>query len=277
MKKTLLSVFSIVIVLGASAQTYTPSAGSPLANGEVGTAYSQTINAAIPTTVDITGQDIIDVLPAQVAQFAGTAISPTATYTVTVTSTVLTVEGLPTGLTDDCNGCTVLANNDRDIAISGNPTQAGSFVVNIVSATAGQTTVDNLPFVGSVDVPFGGSLTLPTLGSFDIPALPNALDADGYTMNVSSTGIEEHNEYFSTRFYPNPTDGAATLEINSTLAGLVNIEVYSITGAMIKTNTNTVGMGVNRLAVDLSEVPAGIYMIKAVIDGHQTLIRTLKK
>lgn len=277
MKKTLLSVLALGVAFGASAQTYTPSAGSPLANGEVGAAYSQTINAAIPTTVDITGQDLINALPAQVAQFAGAAISPTATYTVAVTSTVLTVEGLPTGLTDDCGGCTVLANNDQDIIVSGTPSQGGSFTINVTSATSGETTVNNIPFVGSLDVPFGGTLSVPTLGSFEVPALPGALDGEGYTMNVSSTGIEESNEVFSLNFFPNPTEGLSTLNVNSTVTGFATIEVYSITGAIIQTESRSIRLGANRLSLDLSGVPAGIYLVKADINGHQALIRTQKK
>ena len=48
MKKTLLSIFAVgAFVIGTTAQTYTPAAGSALANGEEGSAYAgQTINAA---------------------------------------------------------------------------------------------------------------------------------------------------------------------------------------------------------------------------------------
>ena len=109
MKKTLLSIFSIgAFAIGAMAQTYTPSAGTPLANGEVGMAYAgQTINADIPASIDVTGQDILDVLPAAAAPLLGSAIDPNATFGITVTSTALTVAGLPAGLSSDCNGCIV--------------------------------------------------------------------------------------------------------------------------------------------------------------------------
>lgn len=280
MKKTLLSTVAIAaFAFGASAQTYTPSAGTPLASGEMGMVYAgQTINAAIPTTVDITGQDIIDNLPAQVAQFAGTAISPTDTYTVTVTSTVLTVVGLPAGLSDDCGGCTVLAGDDQDIAISGTPSQGGQFVVDVTSATTGETTVDNIPFVGSIDVPFGGTLTAPGLGSVPIPALPDVLNGEGYTMDVAGGGnsIAETNDVFSLGLYPNPTMGDATLEVNTIEGGVATVEVYSITGSRVLSTSESISVGLNRVAVDLNSVPAGVYLIKADINGAQALIRTQK-
>lgn len=270
MKKTLLSVLALGVAFGASAQTYTPSAGSPLANGEVGAAYSQTVNAAIPTTLTLTGQDILDALPAQ-AQALGAFIGTSTNYTVDVTSVVLNTEGLPAGLSDDCNGCTVLAGAAQDIVISGTPTEAGGFTVNIATETSGSTTVD-IPFVGTQTLPFGG-----TFQGQQVPALPGVMDAEGYTMNVSSTGIEESNEVFSLNFFPNPTEGLSTLNVNSTVAGFATIEVYSITGAIIQTESRSIRLGANRLSLDLSGVPAGIYLVKADINGHQALIRTQKK
>lgn len=281
MKKTLLSLFaSAAVCSNLSAQTFVPSAGSPLANGDVGMMYAgETINAAIPLTVDITGQDILDVLPAQAAGLLGGAISPSQTFTVDVTSTTLTVEGLPAGLSSDCNGCIVNAGADRDIAISGTPTQGGNFVVDIISQTTGETTVDNIPLVGSVTVPFGGTLSVPGVPlPLPVPALPGVMNAEGYTMNVAGGGnsISEANDVFSLSFYPNPTIGDATLEVNSIEGGVANIEVFSITGSRVFTVGESINVGLNRIVVDMNDVPAGIYMIRAEINGEQALIRTQK-
>lgn len=275
MKKTLLSIVAVsAIALSANAQTYTPSAGSPLADGDVGTMYSgQTINADIPTTANIDGQDILDVLPAQVQAIVGGFISAGTTYPITVTSTALTVEGLPAGLSDDCNGCTVNGGSDRDIVISGTPTQGGSFTVNITSATTGSASIQGQT------IPFGGSFTLPIVGTpVPVPTLPGVLDANDYTMNVSGQGssISEANDMFSLGFYPNPTTGDATLDVNSVEGGVATVEVFSITGALVNTVSNSIRVGQNRIAVDLNSVPAGIYLIKATINGEQALIRTQK-
>lgn len=271
MKKTLLLFLSIgVFAATANAQTYDPVAGSALAGAEEGMTYpGQTINAAIPTTVDITGQDILDVIPAQAAALLGSALDPNATYTVDVTSTVLTVEGLPNGLVDDCGGCTVNGGSNRDIMISGTPSEGGVFTVNVTSETTGSTEID-VPFLGTQVVTFGGSLQ-----SFPVPTLPGVMDAEGYTMSVA-TGIEEANDTFSLGFYPNPTNGDATLEVNTIEAGVATVEVYSITGSRVLSTSESISVGLNRIDVDMNGVPAGIYLIKADINGAQALIRTQK-
>ncbi|MCB9186827.1 MAG: T9SS type A sorting domain-containing protein [Flavobacteriales bacterium] len=271
MKKTLLSIFSIgAFVVGANAQTFVPAAGSPLAGATQGMVYAgQTINADIPTSSSITGQDILNVLPSTVQAIAGSAIDPNTSYPITVTSTVLTVEGLPSGLTDNCGGCTVNGGSDRDIVISGTPTQGGSFTINITSETAGETTIQGFT------IPFGGNFD-PGIGfPIPVPTLPGVMDAEGYTMSVT-TGIEEANEVFALSFYPNPTEGNATLQVNSVEGGVATVEVYSITGSLVLSTTESIRVGLNRVAVDMNGIPAGIYMIKADINGAQALIRTQK-
>lgn len=273
MKKTLLTVFSIgAFAASTLAQTYTPSAGSPLASGDEGVAYAgQTINADIPTTVDIDGQAIIDVLPAQVAGIVGGFINAGTSYPVTVTSTVLTVEGLPAGLSDDCNGCTVTGGSDRDIVISGTPTEGGNFTVDVTSATTGSASIQGQ------EIPFGGSFTIPVVGTpVPVPALPGVLDASGYTMSIDPNSIAESNDVFSLKFYPNPTVGNATLDVNSLEGGVAVVEVYSITGSVVLSTMETIRVGTNRINVDLNGVPSGVYLIKADINGAQALIRTQK-
>ncbi|MFM1876580.1 MAG: Secretion system C-terminal sorting domain [Bacteroidota bacterium] len=272
MKKTLLSIVSIgAFVAVSTAQTYTPAAGTPLASGELGATYNQTINADIPTTAELTGQQILDLLPSAVQAIAGAAINGSTTYPITVASTVLTVAGLPSGISSDCNGCTVNAGGDRDIVLSGTPSAAGVFTVNITSETAGETTIQGftLPFGGTFDPGIGFPIPIPTI--------PGVMDAEGYTMNiVDPNGIEEANAVFSMSFYPNPTVGNSTLEVKSTVAGIASVEVYSITGALVQANSTSVRLGTNRINIDLSAMPAGIYMIKAAINGNQALIRTQK-
>jgi O-acetylhomoserine/O-acetylserine sulfhydrylase-like pyridoxal-dependent enzyme len=81
---------------------------------------------------------------------------------------------------------------------------------------------------------------------------------------------------FSLGFYPNPTTGEATLDVNSVEGGVATVEVFSITGALVNTVSNSIRVGQNRINVDLNGVPAGIYLIKATINGEQALIRTQK-
>ncbi|MCF8463657.1 MAG: T9SS type A sorting domain-containing protein [Flavobacteriales bacterium] len=270
MKKTLLSISAIVgLSFGSMAQTFSPAAGSPLANGEVGTAYSQTINAAIPATVNLTGQQLLDLLPASVSGILGSFITASQSYPVSVTSTTLSVVGLAGGLNEDCGGCLINAGAARDIVLSGTPTAAGSFVVDITSETIGSVSISTP--LGAQTVPFGGSFQ-----GQQVPTLPGLMNAEGYTMSVGSSGISESNSVFSLGLYPNPTEGISMLDVNSTVAGMATIEVYSITGALVQASSKSIRVGANRLNVDLTSIPAGIYMVKAVINGRQALVRTQK-
>jgi hypothetical protein len=271
MKKTLLTIFSIgAFAIGTTAQTFAPVAGSALTGATQGTPYAgQTINADIPTTANLTGQQILSALPAAVQAVAGSAIDPNSSYPISVTSTVLTLSGLPAGLSSDCNGCTVNGGSDRDIVISGTPTEGGSFTIDITSETAGEVSVQGFT------IPFGGNFD-PGIGfPIPVPTLPGVMNAEGYTMSVM-TGIEEANDIFSLNFYPNPTEGSSILDVNSRESGIAAVEVYSITGSQVLTFSESIRVGVNRVAVDLGSVPAGIYLIKADINGAQALIRTQK-
>lgn len=276
MKKTLLSILSIgLFVAGATAQTYTPSEGEPLANGEVNVAYAgQTINADIPSTVNLSGQQLLDALPAAVSGLLAGQIDVNQEFPVTITSTALTLAGLPAGLSSDCNGCVVNGGANRDIVISGTPTAGGNFIVDITSETTGNATL------AGFDIPFGGTFTNPNIPlpiPIPVPTLPGVMNSEGYTMSVADpNSISEANDVFSLKLYPNPTEGNATLDVNSREAGVANVEVYSITGSLVLTTSESISVGMNRLAVDLNAVPAGVYLIKADINGSQALIRTQK-
>lgn len=277
MKHALLSTIAILGLgaLGASAQTYIPAAGSALGTGTLGVAgYSQTINFALAGTVTVTGQQILDALPAGAGAAVGGAIVATDTYELTGVSTVLTVNGLPADLSDDCGGCTVNGGSSVDIIITGTPSVAGSFTVDITSETSGNITISGF------DVPFGGQLDLeiPGLPPVDIPTMPDAVNGEGYTLFVNGlNGIEESNEVFSLGLYPNPTEGISTLAVNSTIAGMASIEVYSITGSLVMTSSTVIRVGSNNLSLNLEAVPSGIYLVKADINGSAALIRVQRK
>ena len=276
MKHTLLSTIAILGLgtMSANAQ-YAPAAGSPLANGTLNQAgYSQTITATIPASTDVSGQVLLDALPALVVQAlpAGT-IDPATTYPMSNVSTVLTVSGIPGGLVESCGGCTVVGGTSTDIDITGTPSVEGGFTVDIASETSGDIT---LPTLGAVS--FGSSITLPGVPiPLDVPTISGIFDAMGYTLFIADpNGIEESNEVFSLNLFPNPTRDLAFLNVNSTVAGVANIEVFSITGALVQSSSSAIRVGANRVNIDLQSVPAGIYLVKADINGVPALIRMQK-
>lgn len=264
MKKNLLSTLVLIGLAGAvSAQTFSPAGGSALPDGTINTAYAdQVLSFTVPATASVN----TDVFGNPIS-IPGSPIpipNPGLDLSADITDVTWAVEGLPAGLTATCDAtpCTYVANASGTITISGTPTEAGTFTINITSLSNGSAT---LP------APISQTIAFPQ-------AIPAVLDESGYTMTVADpNGIAESNQVFSLGLYPNPTEGLATLDVNSTVAGLATIEIYSITGAMVQTSARSIRLGANRLNLDLTAVPAGIYLVKADINGHQALIRTQKK
>ncbi|MCF8460837.1 MAG: T9SS type A sorting domain-containing protein [Flavobacteriales bacterium] len=273
MKKTLLSILTLGFAFSANAQMYTPSA-SVLPAGTLNAAYAgQVISFTVPTVSEVDGATVASAVAAafpQAAAFTG-ALSG-QTFPLNVSSTTLTVTGLPAGVTATCDAspCTYIGGESGSITLAGAPTQAGSFTIDITTLTSGEADLSQFAAMLSG---FG----IPS--TFAIPQpVPGALDETGYTMNVTNpNGIKEANGVFSLGLYPNPTEGLSTLDVNSTVAGMATIEIYSITGALVQTSGKSIRVGANRLSLDFSSVPAGIYLVKANINGHQALIRTQKK
>jgi len=273
MKKTLLSIMTLGFAFAATAQMYTPSA-SAVASGTLNVSYAgQVINFTVPATSTIDGATVGSAVAAAFPQAAAfTGLLAGQTFPLDVSSTTLLVTGLPNGVTAACDAspCTYVAGATGSITLSGTPTQAGVFTIDITTLTSGSA--DLSAFAGQLSG-FG----IPS--SFALPQpVPGALDEEGYTMSVTDpNGIKEANGVFSLGLYPNPTEGLSTLDVNSTVAGVATIEVYSITGALVQTSSRSIRVGANRLNMDFSPVPAGIYLVKANINGHQALIRTQKK
>lgn len=272
MKKTLLSIFGLGLLVSGHAQTYSPSA-SVLPNGTLNQAYvGQVINFTVPLTSTVDGATVGSAVAAAFPQAAlVTGLLSGQSFPLNVQSVTLDVAGLPAGVTATCDAtpCTYVAGASGSITLSGTPTQAGTFTVDITSLTAGEA--DLSAFAGALSG-FG----IPS--TFAIPQpVPGALDETGYVMAVSDpNGIEETNEIFSLGLYPNPTQGVSILELNSNVAQLATIEVYSITGAIVKTRTESIRLGKNRINLDMTDLPSGIYLVKAEIGGRQALIRTQK-
>ena len=132
MKKTLLSI-SVILGLGAAAvaQTYTPMASQGLPDGTLSAAYSQDIvisNGASTSTVSLSDLG----LPAAVTSLipGGTPTS----FSFTVTSVSYTAEGLAAGLASTT--ANVAAGGSGTVSITGTPTAAGTFAVDLDKALA---------------------------------------------------------------------------------------------------------------------------------------------
>lgn len=272
MKRTLLSILALGTAFAAHSQMFNPSA-SVLPAGTLDEVYAgQVINFTVPTTSTVDGATVASAVAAAYPQAAAlTGLLSGQSFPLNVSSVTLSVEGLPAGVTGTCDAtpCTYVAGAAGSITLAGTPTQAGTFTVDITSLTSGEADLSQ----------FASQLAIAGIPStFALPQpVPGALDETGYTMAVSDpNGIEEANEVFALSLYPNPTQGVSILDVNSTVAGLATVEVYSITGALVQTDSKSIRLGSNRINLDMAALPAGIYMVRADINGHQALVRVQK-
>jgi hypothetical protein len=183
----------------------------------------------------------------------------------------LSVSGLPSGVIATCDAtpCTYTAGSNGTITLSGTPNVGGTFSININTLTNGDADLSAIASIGMGLIP----------STFALPqSVPGVWDEEGYSMNISDpAGIAGTNEVFSLGLYPNPTEGVSTLDVNSTVTGIATVDIYSITGSLVQTSAKPIRVGGNRLVLDFNSVPAGIYLVKADINGHQALVRTQKK
>lgn len=77
----------------------------------------------------------------------------------------------------------------------------------------------------------------------------------------STTGIEETN-LGSLSILPNPSNGLVSLSLDLRIAEMLQVDVMDIAGKRVYTNAISAAQGVSRHALDLSAVPAGIYLMQ---------------
>lgn len=268
----LVACFSFHSVQG---QMFTPSA-SAFPHGELNEAYvGQVIDFTVPQNATISG--------AVVEQAIGIAFPATQpvlgflniddqTFDLIVSRTTLIVNGLPNGLSADCDAtpCTYITDANGFITISGTPTETGQFNIDIQTLSEGDVDISSI--TGGVLAPFG----LPQ--SLDLPApVPSSLDENGYTLNVNNTSsIDEQNEFYRLAVHPNPSNEICTLSVRSKHVGLAQIEVFSATGKLVQTNSEPITFGINQVPIDVSSFPVGLYFLKVILNGDQALIRIQK-
>lgn len=274
MKKTLLVAMAIAIApFVANSQTYDPVAGSALAGGELNVAYSSTIDASIPASIVMSGQDLLDQLPAALTgalALAGISIPAGASVPVNITSTVLTVDGAPSGVNASCSSsCTVMGGASTTITLSGTPVAAGMFTIDVNSSTTADADLSALGLPIS-SIPFGGSINIP--GSpipIPVPAMPGAMDSDGYSMMVvDPNGIKDllTNQFDITLTGQNPFNGNTTLGINMVRPGVVSFDVRDLNGRIIESSSYSCSEGINNIHFS-TNVATGNYVLVASFDG----------
>lgn len=70
-------------------------------------------------------------------------------------------------------------------------------------------------------------------------------------------------------FYPNPANNNINFTFNVNNDNAVTIELYDLTGRIVKNKSYTTLKGLNNKSLDVSDLPSGIYMLKAVVNNNQ--------
>jgi hypothetical protein len=81
------------------------------------------------------------------------------------------------------------------------------------------------------------------------------------TSSVIPTGVSQNAiSVLSSFIYPNPTKENATLAIDLKENNSVTITVYSLVGALVKTQIVNASVGANNITIDLSNLTTGMYL-----------------
>lgn len=77
--------------------------------------------------------------------------------------------------------------------------------------------------------------------------------------------------------YPNPTSSGVLVMLSSTVPGTGKFSIIDSHGKTVKQYASFVGKGVNRQDVDISQLPAGVYLITVVLPDKQMRLQKIIK
>lgn len=101
----------------------------------------------------------------------------------------------------------------------------------------------------------------------------------GFTVNVMdplSNAVNEINVFDQVTLFPNPAADRVTVTFLHEGAGLVNAEVLDANGRRVRTTSLRAVNGPNRMDLELSALPEGLYMLRLDNGGRSTGVRFVK-
>ncbi len=103
--------------------------------------------------------------------------------------------------------------------------------------------------------------------------------ASGTTLNVLPEGaglsLEEYSAVQSLSVYPNPTEGAFSMDISSNTTSEVSVKITNVSGQKVYGNVFAVQSGTNTLDFNQTELEKGIYFV-TVRDNKFGIEKTLR-
>ncbi len=100
-----------------------------------------------------------------------------------------------------------------------------------------------------------------------------ALDTSGWSpvwkFTIEGTeAIDEIIEANSVALFPNPSNGAFTVQLNASKSEEVNVQVIDISGRVVYNDVVSCSVGKNNIAIDLDELPAGVYQVNLKVENN---------
>jgi len=78
--------------------------------------------------------------------------------------------------------------------------------------------------------------------------------------------------------YPNPAVNQVNIEFNSTLGGMVNVQVFNLAGQVVKeVQPTNIQDGKNTTRVNIEELDRGTYIIRTIVNGTATTGKFIKQ
>lgn len=209
-----------------------PDSATGLPDGTVGVPYNEVIQARVLTDTTFNGLPVV------------------------ITSiTIMSVTGLPPGIMYQCvpNSCVFPGGSNGCMLLSGTPTTAGFFPINV-----------NIQTDGTI---FGVPIN---------PPQSQVISSYSITIN-QSTGIAGSGG--ATNFeilpnYPNPASQYTDIVYTTPLGGDFSLGIYNILGKEMFSQTIRGKRGLNTIRVSTSDFSSGIYLI-SLSNGSRVLTRKM--
>ncbi len=97
----------------------------------------------------------------------------------------------------------------------------------------------------------------------------NACRTHVKTLNVGVTGVNELAERIGITILPNPTEGDFAVELDSRMAGNVQLTLFDAAGRKVSAQETNVKQGITRVAFENLNLPKGLYQLNVQTDGKQ--------
>lgn len=97
----------------------------------------------------------------------------------------------------------------------------------------------------------------------------------GTSANITeaTTSIRNTEQIKGVQLFPNPSNGAVTVQIENTTPGKYRFELMDMTGRVLQTQQTMFGNGTNQCKVDASALSTGIYLMKVDNGTQETIMK----